>query len=270
MHCSQQHHDRAAAQGVTLRTHQEMTAQQDAGQMLAELPFVLMYLGDILVFSKSVRACTCARLHSPPLISINVPVTAGTVPAGAAPGTSWSRTGCTGCASSRTRWSIEACTTQYTGIGTHALILRQRSIHRKCVACTSDALGSTREPEARSPSLSAPSAVVGGALPAGRACVRLGTGSAPPTTALGALSEGDRASISRVAPNASLVHATLPAYGSLTQDESVRANASVLSGAGLNGPAGPGAGATGHTNGCANAPGAAPCWRGLFQLSQGR
>ena len=90
-------------------------------------------------------------------------------------------------------------------------------------------------------------------LPTGQVAPVMGTG-APPTTALGALSEGDRASGSRVEPDASLVHATL---GSPMQDGNVRANASVLSGAGLDGPAGPGVGATGVT-GAANAAGAAP------------
>ena len=102
-------------------------------------------------------------------------------------------------------------------------------------------------------------------LPTGQVAPVTGTG-APPTTALGALSEGDRASGSRVEPDASLVHATL---GSPMQDGNVRANASVLSGAGLDGPAGPGVGATGVT-GAANAAGAAPAVTGSGPAAGGR
>ncbi len=91
-------------------------------------------------------------------------------------------------------------------------------------------------------------------------------GGVPPTEQLGSVSEGNRASGSRVEhePNASLVYATPPedpVYGPMTRDESVLANASVLSGAGLNGPAGPGlsaAGVAGAGVAGTGAPGAGP------------
>ena len=81
----------------------------------------------------------------------------------------------------------------------------------------------------------------------------------PPTGQLHDLSEGDRASGLRVEPNASLAHAILPVFGSVTRGEGVNANTGGLSGAGLSAPAGPDVGAAGVAGtGAADAPGDGP------------